>query len=300
MSQIFNINLETGDLSQFDTVVSGGSNVISAVSPGLIGSGYKLSCEVNDTNTMYAQKDFTQLVSGIYRLRRYFNSNALTMASGDIFDIGRVQSGTSYRALLRLLYQSGSYKLKLRTVQDGSINADTNYYDLSDEEHYIEFLVQYASSASASDGQAALWFDGQQQETLTGLDIFDISQPDNLRVGAVNGLDTGTSGTFLLDEILLNDDGSEIGAIEPPTTEAPPVKFGRQKARLDLFESLTFALAEHDVSLSPMSRWLAYFGVDYLNQRWMWTWEGQPVSDAQWEEIEQHLDLAFREIMTQI
>lgn len=125
----------------------------------------------------------------------------------------------------------------------------------------------------------------------------DIWGASSTEPGASPNVDMDWTGNF-------SEDDWAIAAVsilpKVPATEAPPVGLGRQRARLDLFESLVFALEGYDVTLSPWSRWLAYFGLDYLNQRWLWTYEGQPVTDNQWSAIEQHLDDALNEIMTSI
>jgi len=100
--------------------------------------------------------------------------------------------------------------------------------------------------------------------------------------------------TWLSDDI--SDDWAIIAVAIRASTSYEVEGFGRQRARLELFDSLTRGLSLYDASLSPMTRCLAYFGLDYLNQRWMWTYEGQGVTDDQWAEIEQYLDIAFNEI----
>ena len=83
---------------------------------------------------------------------------------------------------------------------------------MPDAPTYIEFLVQYATSAVASDASASLWINGSLQETLTNFDLFDYAMPDTMLIGTIYGLDAGTSGAFYLDEIVLRADAIEIGA----------------------------------------------------------------------------------------
>ena len=302
MTRLFNLNNDPGDFSQYDAVVSGGANVLSVVSPGLVETSYTLSFEMNDTSYMYVDKDFVLTTDEFY-LRFYGLPGDVIMASGDRFDIARVVHSSGppwYETTVVLSYDGTNYEVRALFYDDGGAYYATAYHDISDELHYIEIWVERASSDVASDGQGHLFVDGELLETETGIDNFDnFPTVETLRLCAI-GIDAGTSGEWFADECVL-DDSDPIGPLlPPPETEAPPFKIGRQKARLDLLESLAYNLLEKDVSLSAMTRWLSYFAVDYLGQRWLWTWEGDPVSDEQWEEIEQHLDLALNEIMAGI
>jgi PKD repeat protein len=83
----------------------------------------------------------------------------------------------------------------------------------TDDSHYIEFLLQKASSATANDGIALLLVDGLQVAATSQLDLYDMwSWFNKLRMGAVEGIDAGTSGTFYLDELLVNTTGTLIGS----------------------------------------------------------------------------------------
>lgn len=299
MTRLFNLDNETGDFSQYDAVVSSGANVLSVVSPGLIDTSYTLEFEMNDTSYMYCDKDFVLTTDEFY-LRFYVLPSSVAMASGDRFDIVRVVHSSGppwYEATALLSYDGTSFEIRALFYDDSGTYHGTAYHDISDELHYIEMHVERASSDVAGDGQGHLFLDGELLETESGIDNFDnFPTVETLRLCAI-GIDSGTTGEWFMDECVL-DDSDQIGPLlPPPETGPPPFKPGRQKARLDLLESLAYGLLQKDVSLSAMSRWLAYFAVDYLNQRWLWTWEGAPVADEQWEEIEQHLDLALNEIM---
>src|SRR3990167_10886063 len=69
------------------------------------------------------------------------------------------------------------------------------------------------------------WVDGVDQGTLTGLDNYNLMADLSFlfRVGATTGIDAGTSGTFYLDELVANDDGSVIGAAGPSASVSPSV-----------------------------------------------------------------------------
>jgi hypothetical protein len=49
-----------------------------------------------------------------------------------------------------------------------------------------------------NNGSLTFWIDGVQQASLTGVDN-DTRRIDRVRLGAVSGLDSGTSGTYYFD-----------------------------------------------------------------------------------------------------
>jgi len=207
MSEVFNIGLET-DLSEFTST----TGVSQSGAAALAGTSGGMSVAVTDTSDRYGLKSFTQLTSSAYGSRFYFDPNGLTMLDYHLFQLCRILAGGSARTIVELYYLSG-YKLRVQTQDDSYSYNPTSYYDLTDAEHCIEFLVQFATSAVASDGFLKLWIDDVLKETVSNLDIYDASKPDSGRLGAVTGLDSGTSGTFYLDEWVLRDDDTYIGPI---------------------------------------------------------------------------------------
>jgi RHS repeat-associated protein len=58
--------------------------------------------------------------------------------------------------------------------------------------------VGAATSSGTNDGYLTLWIDGTQQANLTGVDN-DTWRVDRARLGALSGMDAGTSGTYYFD-----------------------------------------------------------------------------------------------------
>ncbi|KKM23531.1 hypothetical protein LCGC14_1614290 [marine sediment metagenome] len=209
--EIFHITHEPGDLSEYTSTVTGGGDLSVTGGAALVGS-FGLSVLIDDTGDIYGQVDFTQLTSTAYGLRIYIDPNVLTMAGSDAFDVALVLRSVSDRARIRLRFSGGNYTVSWRVIDDSLGTQATAFYTITDDVHYIEGRVEYASSAVANDAQITLLIDGVQKEQKTGLDIYDVSKPDNVRFGAPGGLDAGTSGTLYLDDFVLRDDATEIGA----------------------------------------------------------------------------------------
>jgi len=211
MSQIFEVGHEAGDLSEYSSTVTDSGDLSVSAAAALAGSAYGLDVLIDGTGAIYGRIDFSTLTSGVYRFRCYIDPNGLTMASGDQFRFLKVAVGGSDRALLRLNYNGSDYRLSGLVKDDATSNQTTSHYVITDGPHYVEAMVEYASSDVAIDAKFTLWVDGVQQEQVTGLDIYDITQPDSVRIGAVTNVDAGTTGTLYLDGLILRDDAEEIG-----------------------------------------------------------------------------------------
>lgn len=217
MAELFDITHNAGNLDDYSSTVTDGGDLSAAVAAALASTAYGLNCLIDDTTAIYGVKTFTQLTATQYRYRLYVDPNSLTMADEDQFTCCVIAQATNSRSVVNLRYTvADGYQIRTAFETDGGTQ-QSNWFDVNDAEHYVEVRVVYASSAVASNGTVDLWIDGVNVQQATGLDIYDISKPDRAYLGAVAGLDAGTSGTLYLDELILNDDGNEIGPI--PTAQ---------------------------------------------------------------------------------
>jgi len=72
----------------------------------------------------------------------------------------------------------------------------TNWFTINDASHFIE--LDWRADAGTNDGGLTLWIDAVQQADLTGIDN-DTRRIDRVRLGAITGIDAGTSGTYYFD-----------------------------------------------------------------------------------------------------
>ena len=72
-----------------------------------------------------------------------------------------------------------------------------NWFTISDASHFIEMDWRAATAVGANNGGLTLWIDGTQQANLTGVDN-DTRRIDRARLGALTGMDTGTTRHLLL------------------------------------------------------------------------------------------------------
>jgi len=124
---------------------------------------------------------------------------------------------------------------------DGTYNRAT--YDTLGSTSFIEIHIKRATTSSSSDGTVKMFLDGVEGSGLTGQDIDSVFDYDDLRVGAEQGVNSGTTGTLLFDEVVARNDSTTIGplASDEAITEEEIVTVG---------ESVTMQLGHLFVSVS--------------------------------------------------
>ena len=220
MAERVNIDLEGGTLDPFDSTIIDSGDLSVETAAALAGTGFGLQCVIDDTNEIRGQKNFTQLTSDNARFRFYIDPNGITSSGNDWFGICSVEQGTSRNYLLSLnVRAAGGWQFQLAMVDDSGSTKTAQTADVTDEPHIIEARFTRATTDSANDGSAEIWIDGVSAGTISNVDLFDRSQPDNVKFGAgvSSDISAGTAGTIWLDQLILRDDDEEIGehVVEP-------------------------------------------------------------------------------------
>jgi hypothetical protein len=108
-------------------------------------------------------------------------------------------TGTSTEILRMEFRQSaGTYQLGVSLLDDGTTWVSTNWFTISDAPHPVELDWRAATAAGANNGGLTLWIDGAPKADLVAVDN-DTWRIDRVRLGPVNGIDTGTRGTYYFD-----------------------------------------------------------------------------------------------------
>jgi len=175
---------DLGDLSVSTTAALIGSQGMQAV--------------IDDANTIYVTDD-RPTAEPRYRARFGFDPNSIAMASGDAHYVFKGFIGTSAE-VVRVEFRrfSGTYQIRAALVDDGTTWTLTNWSTISDAPHFIELDWRAATAVGANNGGLTLWIDGTQQADLVGVDN-DTRRVDRARLGALTGIDAGTSGTYYFD-----------------------------------------------------------------------------------------------------
>lgn len=210
---IFADGFESGDLSAWSSNESDLGDLIVTAVAALDGDN-GLQAEINDNNPTYIMDD-TPNAEARYRVRFYFNPNSIQMAEGESFYLFTGYSDSAID-VLRVEFRifNGIYQLRAALRDDGNIWTNSDWIDLEDITHMIE-LSWSAASTGEEDGRLILWVDELQVANLTQIDN-DTRQIDEVRLGGVDEVDTGTRGTLYFDAF---DSCRQtyIGPVEPPT-----------------------------------------------------------------------------------
>jgi len=194
---IFADGFESGSLSAWSSsAIDGGDLSVNAVA-ALVGS-QGLRAVINNTTSIYVTDD-TPNAETRYRTRFYFDPNSITMSNGNAHYIFYGFTGTS-TDVLRIEFRraSGLYQIQAALRNDKSTWSATNWITISDAPHFIELDWHTSTAPGANNGGLTFWMDGIQQANLSGVDN-DTRRIDRVRLGAVSGLDSGTSGTYYFD-----------------------------------------------------------------------------------------------------
>ena len=192
---IFADDFESGDLSAWSSVTADG-DLSASPAAALVGAN-GMQALIND-NTAIFVTDQTPTAEPRYRARFHFDPNSISMVSGDNHFIFYAVSGTS-KAVLRMKFRfsKGAYQVRAEILNNSAAWSNTAWFPISDSPHALE-IDWLAATPGASDGGLTLWIDGGQQAMLTGIANSNY-RIDHVQLGAVNGLDTGTRGTYYFD-----------------------------------------------------------------------------------------------------
>jgi hypothetical protein len=221
MSVIIDYDHESGDLSEYGFTVTDSGDLSVQVAAALAGTGYGMQLVIDDTTAIYGQRTGIANSSGTVRARFYIDPNGLAMANGNEFKLLLLYNNASaVSGRVGLVWSNVTgFNIRAGYADNAGTYTSLGDYAITDEPHYIEIRLVKATADGANDGTFSLWIDGVLKETDTGIDN-DVRAATfgGLDFGAPANLDVGTSGTFFLDELVINDDGSEIG----PVGGSPP------------------------------------------------------------------------------
>jgi hypothetical protein len=242
MAVVFNIDNETGNLTQYTNT----SGSVSAINGAALVGSYGLNVVVSAT-VAWARKTATQ--AAVARFRFYVDPNTITMANGDGFVIQNLQQNASPYTVfeqIQLKYVSGSgYQLAIDINNDAGYLA-TYTQNITDAPHYVEVNFVRASGSASLDGTFEWWIDGTSKNTRASIDNYNkfADQQWQTSIGAVTGRDAGTSGTIFLDDWVLNNDGSTIGPANAATAlTVANIAQAQTVGSVDLIQHNTLAIA---------------------------------------------------------
>ncbi len=215
MSVIIDIHNAT-DLSEWTATATDGGDLSWQAAAGLGGTSGGMQFLINDNTMIYGSKDpVSAIVTGVCRFRVYFDPNGLSMTNGDVFNIVYVYITTATVLITVVLTATaGNITMNVTTASDTGTRAST-FTNITDEPHYIEVLLTRAATAVSADGVLSFWLDGVLIGSLVNIDNYDTFVSWQRVYNIAHLVDTGTRGTFFMDELVVNDDGTLIGPVVP-------------------------------------------------------------------------------------
>jgi hypothetical protein len=204
-----------GSFAEYTASVTDGGDLSIGSGAALAGSSNGMSVLVDDTTLIYAYKSLASAITtGVVRYRFYFDPNTMTMTNGDAFSVMMITDVGSNPVSFIMFSKTagGNYAMYAVCVQDGGTHLNTVEVTITDAPHWIEVETRRATTSTSVDGYTYFWIDGNFAAKTVLADNFDqMNDWQVIIVGAVSGIDAGTSGTCYIDEVVVNDDGAVIG-----------------------------------------------------------------------------------------
>ena len=218
MAVILTIDFEEEDFSDFDSTT--GVEDLSVIAGAAMVGTYGMNLAINDVDPHYGSNDITVGGATELRARFYIDPNNYTQGggSGD-FRCFLIRCDGTYSSItdfvfISLGYDGSNYDIFTAFGDDADVNNTTANYTISDDKHWFEIYVKRETSDGAGDGIGRLYIDdlGTPKESITNLENFNIFPTiDEIRFGGIYGIDSGSSGNIFFDDLIVRDDGTEIG-----------------------------------------------------------------------------------------
>jgi hypothetical protein len=217
MTILVYIDHEVGNLSEYTYYDTGGGSMAVTAGSALGGSTRGLSITMNGVNSPYAAfapSPFLQNTTQILRARVYVDPNGIDIPANG--HVRFMQLDTIYApnlAEFHLYRNAGdtSHAIVVSMGDDAGVQHATSLNLISDAPHYVEIMMVRASSDVASDGEIVLLIDGVPEDTVFGIDNYDMFATQYfLQVGVLSS-PVGIIGTFYVDETIIKDSGPLIG-----------------------------------------------------------------------------------------
>ena len=214
---IIDIDLETGDTSQFDSVVETGGDASATAAAALAETTYGLAITPTGAGgAIYGQKgvgtDYS--TTNVLRWRFYIKRHTLNGETGWSAQVIKLYNSAGEIIAYVTMKTVGGLSVNATIMTDaGGYNTTHEGYILTYDQHCVEVKLIRATSSSSSDGSIEIWIDGSRyNEAITGIDNYDrFNNFSYAQLGIQTS--TGMNGTLYLDELVINNTGTLIGLV---------------------------------------------------------------------------------------
>lgn len=219
MANLHNLHVDA-DTSEF-TSTSGTVTADAAAAMAATAKGLKVV--VTGAVAAYGQKDLAEdkpLLHG----RVYHDRNSTAIGCNFV----RIANSAGDFVASLYFDDSGTGSIECLAYDDASGEHNSAGFVVSDAPHWIEWEWKASTAPGANNGYIKFWVDkntGAADMSITDLDN-DTLKGRSIRYGAITAI--SDSGTFYMDEMVVNDDGGLIGVYTP----FPPIWQRRENTLL--------------------------------------------------------------------
>lgn len=184
-------------------------DIAVGVGGALNGTANGATITLDDNTNVYFTIDFVNSSSGYLRARFYIDPNTLTMGASEAFNVLQFYNGSGQAlAIVVLNYISSAYRISASAYNDAATTNATSAYAVTDAPHYVEIQLD----RGAGSGTLVLLVDGLVKQTVSSIDNDTrFASVGSVLFGAL-GVDTGSRGTYFIDELVVIDRNEAIGA----------------------------------------------------------------------------------------
>jgi hypothetical protein len=216
MAEVCHIRHEA-DLSEYSSTVTDSGDLSAHADAAMGDTAMGLKLVIDDQTEIYGRKNLTGALTQL-RFRFYLDPNGITIGNTNEWSVCNWYCGSgNLVAVVYLGYTTANgYRILVGFEDDESAwDLWLSYVNITDAVHYIEVHVVAESGAGQDDGTAELWIDGVSKDTLGSMDNYGLFSNglSDVFFGALWNVPASANGTYYLDELRANDDGSEIGPV---------------------------------------------------------------------------------------
>ena len=193
---IFADSFESGNFSAWSAAVTNTGQLSVTTTAARFGT-YGMRAVITSVTALYVRDD-RPANEPQYRARFYFHPNSISMTSGNAHYLLAGRTGSTDVVYVEFRYSTPNYQIRAQIRNDSTTYSSTSWYTISNAWHFLEIDWKAATAAGANNGYVTLWIDGALKQTIGSIDN-DTRRVDEVRLGPLTGIDSGTTGTELFD-----------------------------------------------------------------------------------------------------
>lgn len=266
---IAELDFETGDFSAWTNTVLDGGRLGVTGSAALANTAYGMIVNHGggSTTARYASYHFVQPeTNGTVRARFYADPNSFATVGRDGENIFIARNSVDDWLFVVNLGREAdnTYYLNLGMYDDSGALYQSSDVAISDGPHWVEVLGRRAAGNNISGGYLQLWVDDVSGTAIQGIDNFTLwNNLNSVRLGGIGSIEATTSGSYYLDELVVNNTGDYIG----PKPSGGPTNYSLSGTSITVNTYVGNPYLNQEHGLQASGIYLnTYVGNPYINQ----------------------------------